>query len=88
LLSPLWRAFIVIGGNTFMKKILFFLFLIIPIISNASESITLVVPFPAGGATDTIARVADQMLNDANISSVVLNKPGANNVIGTNFVAE
>jgi len=71
-----------------MKKILFFLFLIIPIISNASESITLVVPFPAGGATDTIARVAGQMLNDANISSVVLNKPGANNVIGTNFVAE
>ena len=54
----------------------------------AGESITLVVPYTPGGATDLMSRVAGEMLSDAGMPTIVLNKPGANTVIGTNYVAQ
>jgi tripartite-type tricarboxylate transporter receptor subunit TctC len=53
----------------------------------ATQSIEIVVPYPPGGATDKLARVVDQILNDNNIKSYVTNKAGADGVIGGNFAA-
>ncbi len=50
--------------------------------------ITLVVPFPAGGPTDVIARIlAQQMQASLGQSVLVDNQPGANGIIGTARVA-
>lgn len=52
------------------------------------KTIQLVVPFPAGGATDVIARlVATEMAKHIGQSIVVVNKPGAGSAIGTEMVA-
>jgi tripartite-type tricarboxylate transporter receptor subunit TctC len=51
--------------------------------------VKLVVPFPAGSATDQVARLAGQQLQEAlKQPFVVENKPGANGSIGTDFVAK
>src|SRR5262245_65746803 len=51
------------------------------------RSITLVVPFPAGGATDVVARIVAKGLSDRIGQSVVVdNRPGANGAIGSAFV--
>lgn len=53
------------------------------------RSITLVVPFPAGGATDVVARIVAKGLSDRIGQSVVVdNRPGANGAIGSAFVAK
>lgn len=47
--------------------------------------IKLVVPFPAGSATDTVARqVSDEMSRDLGQPIIVDNKPGAQGIIGVN----
>lgn len=52
------------------------------------RSIQIVVPFTAGGNTDTIARLmADQMQNSLKQPVVVVNKPGAGTNIGAEYVA-
>jgi len=52
-----------------------------------NRPITIVVPWPAGGATDTLARlVADHMSAKLGQPVVVENKPGATGVIGTREV--
>jgi len=53
-----------------------------------SRPIHLVVPFPAGGPTDLIARAIGQKLSDAVGQPVVIdNKPGAGGAIGSEAVA-
>jgi tripartite-type tricarboxylate transporter receptor subunit TctC len=51
--------------------------------------IKLVVPFPAGGPTDLLARVVGQRMGDLMHQAVVIdNKPGANTIIGASAVAK
>ena len=53
-----------------------------------SRPITLVVPFPAGGPTDTVARVtADAMSKTLGQSIVIENVPGAGGTLGAGRVA-
>lgn len=53
-----------------------------------SKAITLVLPFPAGGQTDAVARVLARSLETALGQPVVVdNRPGANSLIGSNLVA-
>jgi tripartite-type tricarboxylate transporter receptor subunit TctC len=54
-----------------------------------SKPIHIVVPFPAGGAVDTVARVVGQRLSEQVGQPVIIeNKPGANANIGADFVAK
>ena len=54
-----------------------------------SHAITLVVPFPAGGATDVVARILAQGLSDRMKQPVIIdNRPGANGAIGSAAVAK
>jgi tripartite-type tricarboxylate transporter receptor subunit TctC len=53
-----------------------------------SKPITIIVPFGAGSATDTVTRVVAQHLSNALKQNVVVeNKPGANGAIAAAFVA-
>jgi hypothetical protein len=49
--------------------------------------IEIVVPYPPGGATDKWGRVLDEIFKAQGWQSAVLNKPGADTVIGSNYVA-
>lgn len=61
---------------------------LIPFVANAAypdKPITLIVPFPAGSATDTVARtLAEEMSSDLRQTIIVDNKPGAQGIIGMN----
>ena len=52
-----------------------------------TKTIEIVVPYPPGGATDKWGRVLDEIFQNHGWKSVVLNKPGADTVIGSNYVA-
>ena len=53
-----------------------------------SGPVKLIVPVPAGGVTDTMARIVGQRLNEAwNQAVVVENRPGGNYAVGTQAVA-
>lgn len=53
-----------------------------------SKPITVVMPFPAGGQTDGVARLLAKGLDQILGQPVVVdNRPGANSLIGTNLVA-
>ena len=55
----------------------------------SSQPIKLIVPYPAGGATDILARMMAQKLGEAWSASVLVeNKPGAGGTIGNNVVAK
>lgn len=52
-----------------------------------SRDLRIVVPYPAGGFTDTLTRViAEQLSSDTGVNVIVENKPGANGQIGLNDV--
>ena len=54
-----------------------------------NRSITLVVPYPAGGATDTLARFIGGKLQERwGQTVVILNKPGASGIIGAQYVLQ
>lgn len=54
-----------------------------------SRPIRLIVPFPAGGGTDIVARiVANEMSRELGQSVIVENKAGANGIVGADFVAK
>ena len=53
-----------------------------------SRAVTIVVPYPAGGATDVIARMlAERMAKEWNQSVVIANRPGAGTLVGAESVA-
>jgi len=53
-----------------------------------SKPVTLIVPFPPGGAVDIVGRaVAQKLSKDIGQPVIVENKPGANGVVGAEFVA-
>ena len=55
----------------------------------SSQPIKLIVPYPAGGATDILARMMAQKLGEAWSASVLVeNRPGAGGTIGNNVVAK
>ena len=54
-----------------------------------NRAVTLVVPFPPGGGTDTGARVIAQKLSERWGQPVIIeNKPGAAGIVGTDLVAK
>ena len=54
-----------------------------------SRQIELVVPFVAGGTTDTVARLIAQRLTDSwSVPVIVSNRPGGGSTIGTSLVAK
>ena len=54
-----------------------------------NKPIRLVVPFPAGGATDIFARAVSQKLGEKLATTIVVdNKPGAGGTIGSDLVAK
>lgn len=50
--------------------------------------IEIVVPYPPGGATDKWGRVLSEIFTQNGWKSVVANRPGADTVIGSNYVAK
>ena len=55
--------------------------------SPKTKSIEIVVPYPPGGATDKLARVVDKIFQEHGWKSHVVNKAGANGVIGANYAS-
>src|SRR5262245_2751455 len=56
--------------------------------TNPSGTVKLIVPVPAGGVTDTMARIVAQRLTEAWGQSVVVdNRPGGNYAVGAQTVA-
>jgi tripartite-type tricarboxylate transporter receptor subunit TctC len=53
------------------------------------SSIKIIVPFPAGGTTDILARFVAQYLGDKlGVTTIVENRPGASGVVGSEMVAK
>ena len=54
-----------------------------------SQAIRMIVPYPAGGATDTLARMMTSKRQDSRGQNVIVeNKPGASGTIGNDLVAQ
>ena len=75
-----------------MKSIALFAALLISTFANAqgwpTKPLRMIVPFPAGGGTDLVARAAASKLSDALGQPVVVeNRPGAGGTIGASAVA-
>lgn len=71
-----------------IKKILTTLAVLLSAHAWASQPIEIVVPFPPGGATDSLGRMVAEILTEAGRPAVVINKPGADSVIGANYAAK
>jgi tripartite-type tricarboxylate transporter receptor subunit TctC len=78
--------------NTLLRLLMAVAALILGVAANAQDyptkPITIIVPFGAGSATDTITRVVGQQLSVALKQSVVVeNRPGANGALAALYVA-
>jgi tripartite-type tricarboxylate transporter receptor subunit TctC len=51
------------------------------------DPVTIIVPAPPGAARTTLSQRLSQLMKEKGITILVVNKPGANRIIGTNFVA-
>lgn len=74
-------------------KSFWFVFALLPMLAYAqsypNKPVRMLVPFPAGGATDLFARVLSQKLGEKLGNSVVVeNRPGAGGTIGSDLVAK
>ena len=49
------------------------------------STLEIVVPYPAGGATDSIGHIAQDILREAGFDAVVKNVPGNNNIDGAKY---
>ena len=57
--------------------------------SYPAKPVKIVVPWPAGGGTDTVARIVGQKLSESlGQTFIVENRPGATGMIGAEFVAK
>jgi tripartite-type tricarboxylate transporter receptor subunit TctC len=79
--------------SSLVRVFLFGLFAAMPLLATGqsypSKPIRLVVPFPAGGTTDLLARAMAQKLSEALGQQVVVdNRPGAGGNIGSDIVAK
>ena len=60
-----------------------------PVASYPSKAIRIIVPFPAGGTTDLLARILGQRMTTAWGQPVLVeNKPGAGSTLGADMVAK
>lgn len=57
-------------------------------LASAEQSIEIVVPYPPGGATDSLGRIVAEILTESGRPAFVSNKPGADAVIGANYAAK
>ena len=74
-----WMAAFCLGGAVFNAQAQ----------SYPSKPVRLIVPFPAGGATDLFARSLSQKLGDKlGQSLVVENRPGAGGTLGSDLAAK
>ena len=76
-----------------LRKLLFVLLTVVSLAAHADweptkKTIEIVCPYPPGGASDKVARVIEEIFNEHGWRSVVLNKPGADTVIGANYAAK
>lgn len=76
-----------------LRKLLFVLLTVVSLAAHAQweptkKTIEIVCPYPPGGASDKVARVIEEIFNEHGWRSVVLNKPGADTVIGANYAAK
>lgn len=72
-----------------IRKLLFGCVLVGSVTTSSAQyperSIKFIVPFPAGSATDTVARqLGEEMSRDLGQPVVIDNKPGAQGIIGVN----
>jgi tripartite-type tricarboxylate transporter receptor subunit TctC len=87
---------IVINREEIMKLFVVIMGLATCLIGQASlaqdyptKTVTIVVPFPAGGGTDTTARaLAERLQENLDETFIVENRPGAGSVIGVDYVAK
>jgi tripartite-type tricarboxylate transporter receptor subunit TctC len=52
------------------------------------NKIEIVVPYPAGGATDSVGHVVRDILREAGVNAEVTNVPGNNNVNGAHYAMQ
>jgi len=81
-------------GKSMKQIVIALMILINSVVAMASgvwpandKTIEIVVPYPPGGATDKWGRVINEIFSSQGWKSVVINKPGADTVIGSNYVA-
>ena len=70
-----------------MKKLLLTLLFSV-LTAHATETIQIIVPYAAGGNTDLVARLYAKELAKQDIDAVVINRPGANGLIGAQQVIQ